>query len=301
MYFPTADITCNPLLPFVAAFAVSCCTSMAGISGAFLLLPFQMSVLGYTAPGVSATNQVFNVVACPAGVWRYWREGRFVWPLAATVAMGTLPGVFIGAIARMTLLPDPRPFKVFAGLVLLYIGGRMAWGLIRERMDDWLGRPKTVRTPVAGGSSCRTLLWNSREIVLEFQEKEYRVAGRKLALLSFVVGVIGGTYGIGGGAIMAPFLVSFFGLPVYVVAGATLCATALTSLAGVSFFALLAWISGAAQVAPDWRLGLLLGLGGIIGMYLGARMQKFVPAFALKTMLVLVLLGTALRYLAQGV
>ena len=99
---------------------------------------------------------------------------------------------------------------------------------------------------------------------------------------------------------MAPFLVSFFGLPVYVVAGATLCATALTSLAGVSFFALLASLLGSAQAAPDWRLGLLLGLGGIIGMYLGARMQKFVSAFALKTMLVLILLGTALRYLVQG-
>ncbi len=31
-------------------------TSMGGISGAFLLLPFQMSVLNYTAPSVSGTN-----------------------------------------------------------------------------------------------------------------------------------------------------------------------------------------------------------------------------------------------------
>ena len=34
--------------------------------------------------------------------------------------------------------------------------------------------------------------------------------------------------------------------------------------------------------APDWRLGLLLGLGGMAGMYLGARCQKHVPATALK-------------------
>lgn len=40
--------------------------------------------------------------------------------------------------------------------------------------------------------------------------------------LSFVVGIVGGIYGIGGGAIIAPFFVTFFGLPVYTVAGAAL-------------------------------------------------------------------------------
>ena len=53
--------------PPVAAFVISFFTSMAGISGAFLLLPLQMSVLGFTSPAVSATNLVFNLVATPAG------------------------------------------------------------------------------------------------------------------------------------------------------------------------------------------------------------------------------------------
>jgi len=32
------------------------------------------------------------------------------------------------------------------------------------------------------------------------------------------------------------------------------------------------------SVAPDWFLGIMFGLGGMAGMYLGARFQKFVPA-----------------------
>jgi uncharacterized membrane protein YfcA len=48
---------------------------MVGISGAFLLLPFQMSVLGYVGPSVSATNLVFNLYAAPGVVWRYAHEG----------------------------------------------------------------------------------------------------------------------------------------------------------------------------------------------------------------------------------
>lgn len=218
-----------------------------------------------------------------------------LWPLAFTVALGTLPGVFLGAVIRLTLLPDPARFRIFAGLVLLYMGGRMARLLWRER-----GR-KPAPKPAGDLSCCHVLAWNSRVLEFAFQEVRYSVSTRKLALLSLAVGLVGGAYGIGGGAIMAPFLVACFGLPVHVVAGATLLATWLTSLAGVGFYSLLAPFYPHLAVAPDWRMGLLVGLGGLCGVYLGARCQKHVPALALKVLLAAVLLFTALRYLGQGV
>ena len=147
---------------------------------------------------------------------------------------------------------------------------------------------------------CHVLYWNMKEVAFIFQETKYVVATRALVLLSLVVGLIGGIYGIGGGAIMAPFLVSFFGLPVYVVAGSTLFATFITSVAGVSFYALLAPFYPAMAVAPDWRMGMLVGLGGMCGMYLGARCQKYMPATLLKCLLAAILLFTAIRYLGQG-
>lgn len=305
MYFPTAGIECNPVVPFAVALGISFFTSMGGISGAFLLLPFQMSVLGYTNPSVSATNQFFNVLACPSGIWRYWREGRLVWPLALTVAAGTLPGVFIGALARITFLPDPHDFKIFAGLVLLYIGGRMSMTIWKGRASLWsrgkAGEGRPVCSDKTGGRTCcHVLSWNLKEVIFIFQDVTHVVSTRALVLLSLAVGLVGGIYGIGGGAIMAPFLVSFFGIPVYVVAGATLFATAVTSLAGVSFYTLLAPLYPGLAVAPDWRMGLLVGLGGMCGMYAGARCQKYVPSAVLKILLAVILLGTALRYLSQS-
>ena len=50
-----------------------------------------------------------------------------VWPLTWAVIIGTLPGVFVGAWVRIAYLPDHKNFKFFAGLVLLYIGVRLAW------------------------------------------------------------------------------------------------------------------------------------------------------------------------------
>ena len=82
MYFPIAGVEVSPIIPFVVAFVVSFFTSMGGVSGAFLLLPFQVSVLGFTSPAVSSTNLVYNIVAIPSGVYRYIKEGRMAWPLA---------------------------------------------------------------------------------------------------------------------------------------------------------------------------------------------------------------------------
>ncbi|MDP3694879.1 MAG: sulfite exporter TauE/SafE family protein, partial [Desulfocapsaceae bacterium] len=115
--------------------------------------------------------------------------------------------------------------------------------------------------------------------------------------LSLIVGMVGGVYGIGGGSIIAPFFVSFLGLPVYTVAGAALMGTFVTSVAGVIFYQLLAPYYPGMVIAPDWLLGFLFGIGGFAGMYCGARLQKFVPAKFIKWILVVCLLFTAGKYI----
>jgi hypothetical protein len=105
--FPVSGVHTALWLPPVAAFVVSLFTSMVGVSGAFLLLPFQMSVLEHTAPSVSATNLVYNLVAIPGAVCRYWQEGRLSWPLLRVLTLGTLPGVVGGYYLRLHYLADP--------------------------------------------------------------------------------------------------------------------------------------------------------------------------------------------------
>lgn len=301
MYFATAGIEVSLWLPPLAAFVVSCVTSMGGVSGAFLLLPFQMSYLGYTAPSVSATNQVFNIVAIPSGVYRYLKEKRMVWPLTWVVILGTLPGVILGAVIRVSYLPDPKSFKVFAGLVLAYIGSRMARDLLKgkEKKSESAFRQavKDSRgSAVAGQVTVRE--FSMQRISYDFAGETYTASTTAIFVMSLVVGVIGGVYGIGGGSIVAPFFVSICGLPVYTVAGAALMGTLVTSVAGVAFFQILAIFHAGQSVAPDWGLGLLFGIGGMCGMYCGARLQKHVPARLIKTMLSVIVLGTAFKYIA---
>lgn len=289
MYFPTAEIEVFPLYPALFAFGISLFCSLTGISGAFLLLPYQISILGYAQPGVSATNQIFNILACPAGVFRYAREGRLLLPLVFFISLGTLPGVFIGAIIRLEYLANPAHFKIFAAFVLFYLGLRMLFSK-NARASKIKG--------VAG--KCKVTAFSWRGFKFLFNNDSYSVAGIPLLLLSFIVGLIGGIYGVGGGAIMVPFLISFFGLPVYAIAGASLCATFITSVAGVLFYSLLSYIWNIPTAAPDWLLGFFLGLGGIFGMYCGAALQKHIPAAALKMILICILLMLGSLYLWQS-
>ena len=50
---------------------------------------------------------------------------------------------------------------------------------------------------------------------------------------------------------------------------------------------------------PDWPLGALFGLGGFVGMYFGAKFQKFVPQGLIKLMLGAAIIFVAGRYILQ--
>lgn len=298
MYFPTAEIEVSPFVPPLMAFAVSFFSSMGGLSGAFLLLPLQMTFLGYTNPSVSATNQLYNVFANPGGIFRYYREGRLLWPLSWIVMAGAVPGVVIGGFIRIHWLAQVRPFKLFVALVLLGIGLEMLHDLLGKKRaaaaPEW-GDPQSARSVVEVVDS------NLSRVSYSFSGRLYSFSVPALCVYSVGVGLVGGTYGIGGGAIIAPFLVSVFRLPIHTVAGATLMATFVNALAGVLFYVAVSPLYPGLSVAPDWGLALLLSAGGLLGMYCGARFQKRVSPVLLKWMLVLILLGMVAAYLAEFV
>lgn len=314
--FPVSGVKTYIFIPPLVALVVSFFTSMGGVSGAFLLLPFQMSVLNFTSPSVSSTNFLYNIIAIPSGVYRFIKEGRMAWPLTWVVIIGTLPGVFIGYYLRILYLPDPAAFKLFVGVVLLYIGirllyeitGRGAESRAKLRAVDEKFRLRTAelrearKSRIAAGlppdAAVKTLSVSLEKVEYSFWGETFSFSTGGMFLLAFIVGIIGGTYGIGGGAIIAPFCVAVFHLPVYTVAGAALMGTFLTSVAGVFFYSVVPAQNGMVN-PPDWLLGFLFGIGGFVGMYLGARLQKYVPQKLIKVMLGILISYIALRYIIQ--
>ena len=239
------------------AFVLAVVTTPVGVSGAVLLLPFQASVLKVATPALTPTNLLYNVVTAPGALGRLAREGRLRHPLVGRLLAGTLPGVVVGAVARVELLPGRDALYAIAALVLLPLG-------------LWLLAPREPRAVVAFGP-------------------------RVLFAIGFVVGVIGGLYGIGGGSLLAPIVVAA-GYTVTAVAPAALACTAATSTVGVAAFALLSLGSDQADVAPIWWLGAAMGVGGAAGSYVGIRIQSRLPEAFLRRLLGLLAAGIGFAY-----
>jgi uncharacterized membrane protein YfcA len=290
IYFPVAEIETIALVPPLASFLISFFTSMAGISGAFLLLPFQVSVLGFVSPAVTSTNFLYNVVGTPGGVFRYFRERRMVWSLLACIIAGTMPGVLFGYFLRIKLLPDPRTFKFLVGIVMLYVGFRL--------LKDLTSRTNMTSRALTGNIRICEVTTTFKKIEFTFSDQRYCFSVPAVVFAALGVGIVSGIYGIGGGALMAPFLITVIHLPVYAIAGSVLAANFMTSAAGVMFYSVIPFNHG-APVPPDWLLGVLFGAGGFLGMYCGAKFQLRAHERTIKLILVLIVFFVASKYILQ--
>jgi uncharacterized protein len=261
-----ADTGWSEVVALVAAYVIAVVATPAGISGAVLLLPFQVSVLGTPSPSVTPTNLLYNVVSTPGALYRYWRQGQTGGRLALVLIAGTLPGVIAGSFIRVKLLPGPRVFDLVVAAVLVPLGVWLVFS--RPARKDAPGRPaRQIPAPV-------------------------------LAVLAVVVGCVGGIYGIGGGALLAPVLIGSGRQPSEV-APATLAATFVTSAGGVITFTILS-LHQHIPVAPDWPTGIALGLGGLAGGYTGARIQSRMPDVLIRRLVGVLVIAIGGYYLSSG-
>lgn len=254
------------IVALVAAYLIAALATPAGISGAVLLLPFQVSVLSTPSPAVTPTNLLYNVVATPGALYRYWRQGQTGGRLALVLMGGTLPGVVAGSVIRVELLPGPRVFDLVVAAVLIPLGSWLA--LTRPSRPDDIGR------------------------------LEARISPPVLVVLAAAVGCVGGIYGVGGGSILAPILIGAGRRPAEV-APAALASTFVTSVAGVVTFSILS-IHHHGSVAPDWATGVALGVGGLAGAYTGARIQSLLPDALIRRLIGILVVAIGVRYLWSG-
>jgi uncharacterized membrane protein YfcA len=245
-----------------AGLLIAMVTTPVGVSGAVFLLPVQLSVLHVPSPAVTPTNLLFNVVAAPGGLLRYRANGRLAGRLTRLLLTGTLPGVILGAVIRVFAVPGPRVFRLIVAVVLLPLGLWLCVKACRSAAPPPAGRP---------------------------------LPDRLIVTLGVAAGTIGGIYGIGGGSLIGPILASR-GTPITELAPAVLASTFLTSIAGAASYVVLA-ANTTGDIAPEWTLGLLSGLGGLVGGYLGARLQPHVPERILRLLLGALASALAVLYL----
>lgn len=112
-----------------------------------------------------------------------------------------------------------------------------------------------------------------------------------LAVLGVGVGCAASFTGLGGGFLMIPLLL-FMGYSAHKAVG--------TSFAAILVISVSALVAHNKLANVDYKAGLLLGLGGIVGAQIGARLVEHVSTASFKKAFAVILIGLAGYLFAKG-
>ena len=88
----------------------------------------------------------------------------------------------------------------------------------------------------------------------------------RLALIGLVAGVFSAVFGVGGGIVLVPLLISLIGMPTHAAAATSLGAILVTATAGAILYA----VRGEVR----WSYALLVGIPAVAGALVGTHVQQ---------------------------
>lgn len=106
-------------------------------------------------------------------------------------------------------------------------------------------------------------------------------------VIGLIAGILGGAFGIGGGAFMVPALIIFMQVNTHVAIGTSLAAIIAISIAGTWRHFVLENIQA--------KIALLMSVSGFVGAILGASLIEKLPAIYARRALAIFLIYSAIR------
>jgi len=255
---PVLDVASGIALVAVG-FLAGVLGGLIGTGGCSVMLPVIHFWMGYPVP-IAVGTTLFAVIftAISGGYGHLVRRNLDVRAVAWLGGAGIL-GVLLGSWLFTLLTAHVKLLGLILGLVFLWPAMRMVSEGIRQR-----GMPQQEGNAIPGPA------WG-------------------WALFGFVVGIVTGVAGLGGGYALVPGLIYLFGAPVYVTMG--------TSLATMIPLAVVGGGIKLAQGFVSIGAGLLLAAGTIVGAQVGAAViRRFRPA-TLKLIFGLYFLYVSLKFI----
>ena len=234
---------------------------MIGTGGCSVMLPAIHFWMGYPAP-VAVGTTLFAVIftAVSGGYGHLVRKNL---DYRATLWLGLLGilGVVLGSWLFTLLLKETALLGVILGIVFLWPAVRMIIEGINVRRNGKAGPEEQVVPGSEGG----------------------------LGVFGFIVGILTGVVGLGGGYALVPGLIYLFGAPVYITMG--------TSLAVMIPLAVVGGVIKLVQGYVALSAGLLLATGTIVGAQFGAAVMKKISPNILKLIFGVYFLYVSLKFI----
>lgn len=113
-----------------------------------------------------------------------------------------------------------------------------------------------------------------------------------LVTLSFIAGIISSSFGVGGGIIFVPSLIMLMNFSVKSSTATSQFALIFTSFSGLILFVM--------QGTPDYQMGIILSIGGIIGGIIGSQLSMRVKPSFILNMFTALLVIVSLKLIYDG-
>lgn len=114
----------------------------------------------------------------------------------------------------------------------------------------------------------------------------------KLAAIGTLAGIFSGLFGVGGGTVIVPLLIFWFGYGERLATGTSLGAIVLIGLLG-------AVAQGGLYGNVHVATGLLLALPAIVGVVIGTAVQQRIPQRAVSLLFAALLVGIAIELIVK--
>jgi hypothetical protein len=274
--------------------------AVVGEAAGIFALPYQMSILQFTGPGVTPTTQLITLLNPFGALFGFRRNRQWNLDFALWVCLGGVVGGLIGPVVRITLLSDVKPFTFAVGLVLAFAGAHLCYAAYRgfRNRRSSVGLEAKFRAEArnrrAAGLSpsglpenigIQTLGRQGVYLVIGFWGQQWRINQAFLFLTGVGVGIISAALGVGGGFMLVPIFAAVYGLPMYVLVAATIPYVIVLSAIGLFTYGVILPLVTGVTIVPEWAWGFFAAAGGILGSWCAAKTQKYIPEASLKLML----------------
>ncbi len=243
------------IIGYICSILIGMSLGLIGSGGSILTVPVLVYLM-HINPLVATTSSLFIVgVTSLVGGLRAYSRGSV--DFEAVTEFG-IPSIFSIFITRHYLLPALPPHFISVG----------SFAVSREM---FLMLAFALLMLVAGISMIRSryIETNPGEIEGTRQHRSWA-----LVLLGFVIGVITGLLGAGGGFLIIPTLVLFLRIKMKTAVGTSLFIIAINSLLGFVF--------SLKQFEYDWMLLFAFSILSIGGLFIGIRLSNKIPGLRLK-------------------
>jgi len=232
---PTSTTRPSILVLILLGAATGLLSGLFGIGGGVVLVPMLVMVLGFQQRLAAGTSVAAILPAAVVGALGYALQGNVDWLAAVLLAAGIVVGAQLGS----------------------YLLSRVPTGFLR-----WLFMTFLAATVIS--------LWfvvPQRDAVIDING----LTGALLVLTGLVTGVLSGLLGVGGGVVVVPILMFFFGSSDLIAKGTSLVMLIPGSISGT--------IGNMRRRNVDLRAAAVLGISASVLSPLGSVIATHIPPF----------------------